>query len=90
MTLIAGQLLALALLLVLQASMGEAALESWGWRIAFALGAVLAIVVFFIRRRLTRRCSYERVAAQGADGANRADDNLIPRSSARGVAGRSR
>ena len=53
MTLIAGQLVALALLLVLQAAMGEAALEAWGWRIAFAVGAVLAVVVFFIRRRLT-------------------------------------
>ena len=52
-TLIAGQLLALALLLLLQATMGEAELEGWGWRIAFALGAVLAVVVFIIRRRLT-------------------------------------
>src|SRR6186997_2010504 len=66
-TLIAGQLLALALLLVLQASMGEAELESWGWRIAFALGAVLAIVVFIIRRRLTETVHFERVAARGSD-----------------------
>jgi len=64
-TLIAGQLLALSLLLVLQGSMGEAALEAWGWRIAFAVGAVLAIVVFIIRRRLTETSSYERVAAEG-------------------------
>ena len=55
MTLIGGQLLALALLVVLQALLGEAALEAWGWRIGFALGAVLAVVVFIIRRRLTRR-----------------------------------
>src|SRR5204863_2369901 len=64
-TLIAGQLVALALLLSLQATMGEAALEMWGWRIAFAVGAVLAVVVFFIRRRLTETTSFERVAAQG-------------------------
>ena len=62
-TLIAGQLLALALLLLLQASMSEAALEGWGWRIAFGAGAVLAVVVFVIRRRLTETPSYERVAA---------------------------
>ena len=32
----------------------EAALEAWGWRIPFAIGAVLAVVVFYIRRRLDR------------------------------------
>jgi MHS family alpha-ketoglutarate permease-like MFS transporter len=64
-TLIAGQLVALALLLVLQATMSEAALEAWGWRIAFAVGAVLAVVVFYIRRRLTETASYERVEAMG-------------------------
>ena len=66
-TLIAGQLLALALLLLLQAVMGEAELEQWGWRIAFALGAVLAIVVFVIRRRLTETSHFERLAAQGSE-----------------------
>jgi len=64
-TLIAGQLLALALLLLLQSVMSEAALEGWGWRIAFACGAVLAVIVFFIRRRLTETSSFERVAAMG-------------------------
>ncbi len=51
-TLIMGQLVALALLLLLQAVMSEAALESWGWRIPFALGAVLALIVLVLRRRL--------------------------------------
>ena len=64
-TLIAGQLTALMLLLLLQAVMGEAALEAWGWRIAFAVGAVLAVVVFIIRRRLTETPSFEQVVAQG-------------------------
>lgn len=64
-TLIAGQLTALMLLLLLQAVMGEAELEAWGWRIAFAMGAVLAIVVFVIRRRLTETPSYIRVSATG-------------------------
>jgi MHS family alpha-ketoglutarate permease-like MFS transporter len=54
-TLIAGQLVALALLLVLP----EAALEQWGWRIAFLIGALLAVVVFFIRRRLSESPSFE-------------------------------
>jgi len=76
-TLIAGQLFALALLLVLQAVMGEAELEAWGWRIAFAAGAVLAVVVFFIRRRLTETSSYERVAALGEERRKSSAGNLI-------------
>ncbi len=51
-TLISGQLIALAVLLVLQATMSDAALASWGWRIPFAIGAVLAVVVFWLRRNL--------------------------------------
>jgi MHS family alpha-ketoglutarate permease-like MFS transporter len=76
-TLIAGQLFALALLLVLQATMSEGALEAWGWRIAFAVGAVLAVVVFFIRRRLTETTSYERVAAMGEARRKSSAGNLI-------------
>ena len=63
-TIIGGQLCALALLVFLQAVLGEAAMQSWGWRIGFIAGAVLAIVVFFIRRRLDETVSYENVAAQ--------------------------
>jgi MFS transporter, MHS family, alpha-ketoglutarate permease len=64
-TLIAGQLVALALLLVLQAILPEAAIEQWGWRIAFLIGALLAIVVFFIRRNLSESPSFERAARSG-------------------------
>lgn len=51
-TLISGQLLALLLLIVLQATMNEAALSAWGWRIPFFVGAGLAVVVFWLRRGL--------------------------------------
>lgn len=51
-TLISGQLLALLLLIVLQATMSEEALGSWGWRIPFFVGAGLAVVVFWLRRGL--------------------------------------
>jgi MFS transporter, MHS family, alpha-ketoglutarate permease len=61
-TIIGGQLTALALLVLLQALLGEAAMKDWGWRIGFGAGAVLAIVVFFIRRRLDETLSYENVA----------------------------
>jgi MHS family alpha-ketoglutarate permease-like MFS transporter len=57
-TLISGQLLALCVLLVLQAAMPAAALEQWGWRIPFAIGGVLAIAVFYIRRGLAETESF--------------------------------
>jgi MFS transporter, MHS family, alpha-ketoglutarate permease len=62
-TIIGGQLTALALLVFLQAVLGEQAMQSWGWRIGFFVGAILAIVVFFIRRRLDETLSYENVVA---------------------------
>ncbi|MBA2919129.1 MFS transporter [Sphingomonas sp. MAH-20] len=64
-TLIAGQLTALALLLLLQAVLTEAQIDAWGWRIPFAIGGVLAVIVFWIRRRLAETESFEN--AQAAD-----------------------
>jgi MHS family alpha-ketoglutarate permease-like MFS transporter len=63
-TIIGGQLAALALLVFLQALLGEEAMAAWGWRIGFVAGGVLAIVVFFIRRGLDETLSYENVVAQ--------------------------
>jgi MHS family alpha-ketoglutarate permease-like MFS transporter len=63
-TIIGGQLTALALLVVLQATIGEAAMQAWGWRVGFAAGGVLAIVVYFIRRGLDETLSYRNVAAK--------------------------
>ena len=63
-TIIGGQLAALALLVLLQVTLGEDAMQAWGWRIGFFVGALLAIVVFFIRRRLDETLSYENVAAK--------------------------
>ncbi|WP_213979785.1 MFS transporter [Sphingomonas sp. dw_22] len=57
-TLISGQLVALVVLLILQAAMPEAALKEWGWRIPFAVGGVLALLVFWLRRRLAETESY--------------------------------
>jgi MHS family alpha-ketoglutarate permease-like MFS transporter len=51
-TLIGGQLLALLTVVILQQLLSPEELRSWGWRIPFALGAVLAIVALFLRRSL--------------------------------------
>ena len=62
-TLISGQLLAILLLLVLQSALSEAALDAWGWRIPFAVGALLAVVVFYLRRGLVETESFANVSA---------------------------
>ncbi len=62
-TLIAGQLVALCVLLLLQGVMGEAALEDWGWRIPFAIGGALAVVVFYLRRGLAETASFANAKA---------------------------
>lgn len=58
-TLISGQLLAIMVLLLLQAVLPPADLEQWGWRIPFAIGAVLAVVVFRLRRGLAETESFK-------------------------------
>ncbi len=58
-TLIAGQLAALVTVLLLQLLLSEAALESWGWRIPFVIGAVLALVVYILRSRLAETQSFK-------------------------------
>ncbi|NJC04731.1 MHS family alpha-ketoglutarate permease-like MFS transporter [Sphingomonas kaistensis] len=65
-TLIGGQLVAIGVLLLLQAVMSESDLEAWGWRIPFAIGAVLAVVVFWIRRGLAETESFKN-AQQNSD-----------------------
>ena len=58
-TLIGGQLTSLAVTLILQALLTKAEMESFGWRIAFLLGAALAFGVYLLRRRLAETASFE-------------------------------
>jgi MFS transporter, MHS family, alpha-ketoglutarate permease len=51
-TLIGGQLVALAVQLLLQRLMPEAELREWGWRVPFFIGAALSVVAFYLRRHL--------------------------------------
>jgi MFS transporter, MHS family, alpha-ketoglutarate permease len=63
-TLIGGQLTALALLVLLQSFLTEAQMDAWGWRIPFAIGGVLAVVVFWLRRRLVETESFKNAQAE--------------------------
>ncbi|MEU5535655.1 MFS transporter [Streptomyces sp. NPDC020362] len=61
-----GQLLGLAILITMQHTLSTAQLESWGWRIPFVIGALFAVVVFWLRRRLTETEVFAEES--GADG----------------------
>jgi len=60
-TLVSGQLIALVVLLILQRQLGNATLESWGWRIPFAIGAVLAVAALWIRRGIEETPAFQSV-----------------------------
>ena len=62
-TLIGGQLLALGVLLVLQALLSEAELGTWGWRIPFGIGALGALVALWLRRSIAESAAFEHVPA---------------------------
>jgi MFS transporter, MHS family, alpha-ketoglutarate permease len=62
-TLISGQLVALAVLLILQRILTPEQLGEWGWRIPFAIGGFLAIAVFYIRRGLAETQSFHNAKA---------------------------
>ncbi|MEU0386981.1 MFS transporter [Streptomyces chartreusis] len=62
-TLIAGQLTALGLQIVLQQVLSPSQMESWGWRIAFVVGAAGAVIVLWLRRGMDESESFERAAS---------------------------
>jgi MHS family alpha-ketoglutarate permease-like MFS transporter len=63
-TLIGGQLLALALLVSMQFVLSEAELLAWGWRVPFVVGALSAILVFVLRRSLVETAAFTAAAGQ--------------------------
>ena len=62
-TLISGQLISLCVLLVLQTALSETELKAWGWRVPFFIGAALAVIVFYLRRRLSETDSFKNAQA---------------------------
>ncbi|MFC9585105.1 MFS transporter [Streptomyces yangpuensis] len=58
-----GQLLGLGILITMQHTLTTGQLESWGWRIPFVLGALFAVVVFWLRRRLQETDAFQEEAS---------------------------
>jgi MHS family alpha-ketoglutarate permease-like MFS transporter len=68
-TLIGGQLLALAIQLLLQkVLLTEAELLEWGWRIPFVFGAILSIVALYLRKNLEETAAFENQSGTSKKG----------------------
>jgi len=65
-TLIGGQLLALLVLVMLQAVLSVDEIKSWGWRIPFIIGAATAVVAMYLRRSLVETGSQEAMHSKEA------------------------
>ena len=70
-TLISGQLIALGVLIVLQQTLTEEQLYSWGWRIPFVIGALCAVVALFLRRGMEETESFNKVKVKPKESAMR-------------------
>ncbi|MFQ6393022.1 MFS transporter [Nocardia sp. KC 131] len=65
-TLVAGQLVALGVQIVLLQVLSTAEMNSWGWRIPFLIGAGGAIVVMLLRRGMDESESFRAETASAA------------------------
>ncbi|EKU48282.1 MULTISPECIES: MFS transporter [Brevibacterium] len=59
-----GNLLATGVLFVLTATLSEEAFLSWGWRIAFWLSAVIVLIGYYIRTRVSDAPIFEKIQAE--------------------------
>ncbi|WP_374007243.1 MFS transporter [Leifsonia sp. LS-T14] len=62
-TLVGGHVLAQLTLLVMITTLPADAITSWGWRVAFAIGGVGALVVLWLRTSMDESLSPETIAA---------------------------
>ncbi len=67
-TLTAGQLVALGVQIVLQQFLSKPEMSSWGWRIAFVIGATGAIIVMWLRRGMDESASFEKQSDKAQQG----------------------
>ena len=70
-TLISGQLIALGVLIILQQTLTEEQLYSWGWRIPFVIGALCAVVALYLSRGMEETESLKKVRVKPKESAMR-------------------
>ncbi|WP_062983094.1 MFS transporter [Nocardia anaemiae] len=58
-TLVAGQLVALGVQIILQQFLNNAQMNNWGWRIPFVIGAAGALIVMWLRRSMDESEHFE-------------------------------
>ena len=66
-TLTSGQLLALGVQIVLQQLLTPEQLHSWGWRIAFVIGAAAAVTVMWLRRTMDESESFTLAVSEDTE-----------------------
>ncbi|MCK9905270.1 MFS transporter, partial [Frankia sp. Cpl3] len=63
-TLVAGQLVALGVQIILQQMLSEPDMKSWGWRIPFAIGAMGALAVLWLRRTMDESEQFSKMGSE--------------------------
>ncbi|MEO5688853.1 MAG: MFS family transporter [Burkholderiaceae bacterium] len=65
-TLIGGQLLAVAVVVILKQFLSDAEMQDFGWRIPFVIGAITAVVALLLRRSLHETASAKDLESKEA------------------------
>ncbi|RFU70209.1 MFS transporter [Bacillus sp. V59.32b] len=63
-TLVAGQMVALGVQIILQQILSEADMMSWGWRIPFVIGAMGALAVLWLRRTMDESEQFTKMGSE--------------------------
>ncbi|MBM7691764.1 MHS family alpha-ketoglutarate permease-like MFS transporter [Peribacillus deserti] len=68
-TLVAGQMVALGVQIILQQILNESDMNSWGWRIPFVIGALGAVAVLWLRRTMDESEQFEKMKTKNSENA---------------------
>ncbi|HDX9492586.1 MFS transporter [Bacillus thuringiensis] len=68
-TLVAGQMVALGVQIVLQQLLSEPDMKAWGWRIPFIIGAMGAVAVLWLRRTMDESEQFSNIKSQKRESA---------------------
>jgi MFS transporter, MHS family, alpha-ketoglutarate permease len=63
-TLVAGQLVALGVQIILQNTLSQSEMFAWGWRIPFVIGAMGALAVLWLRRSMDESEQFKKMGSE--------------------------